>query len=126
MNTQDNILGKRVKELREQNHMSMDELAKKLGYKSRASIGRIENGETDLPVSKVRDLANIFAVRPAYLMGWDDRAKPDYYLNSDTAELAQEIYDDPKLCALFDAARDAKPDDLKMAADMLKKFKGSE
>ena len=47
----------------------------------------------------------------------------EYYLDEDTAKIAQEIYDNKDLRILFDAARDAKPQDLKMAADMLKRFK---
>lgn len=46
-----------------------------------------------------------------------------WYFSDDTARLAQEVHDNPDLRVLFDAARDSRPEDLKMAADMLKRFK---
>ena len=36
-----------------------------------------------------------------------------YYLDPETAEIAQEIYEDKELRALFDAARDISPEDMK-------------
>lgn len=49
----------------------------------------------------------------------------EYYTNPATAKIAQEIFDDPDLHALFDAARDSKPEDMKMAADLLRRLKGT-
>ena len=46
-----------------------------------------------------------------------------YYLNHETAEIAQKVFDDPNYRILFDAAQDAKPEDLLMAAEMLRRFK---
>lgn len=48
-----------------------------------------------------------------------------YYTNQEAAEIAQAIFDDNNLHALFDAARNSKPEDLKMAADLLKRLKGT-
>jgi hypothetical protein len=50
---------------------------------------------------------------------------PTYYTNPETAKVAQEIFDDPDLHALFDAARNSKPESLKAAAAMLKTLKGT-
>ena len=46
-----------------------------------------------------------------------------YYINPETARIAQQIYDDPDLHALFDAASDSDPEDMQMAADLLKRLK---
>lgn len=48
---------------------------------------------------------------------------PVYYTDPETAQIAQEVFDDPDLRMLFSAARDAKPADIKLAADMLRRFK---
>lgn len=48
---------------------------------------------------------------------------PVYYTDPETARIAQEVFDNPDLRMLFSAARDAKPEDIKLAADMLKRFK---
>lgn len=48
---------------------------------------------------------------------------PVYYTDPETARIAQEVFDNPDLRMLFSAARDAKPEDIKLAADMLRRFK---
>lgn len=65
-------IGERIRELRLKNSFTMDELAKRVGYNSRASISRVEHGETDLPLSKVKDFAKALGTSSAYLMGWTD------------------------------------------------------
>lgn len=46
-----------------------------------------------------------------------------YYGLKETQEIAQEIFDDKDLHALFDAARGSRPEDLKMAKDFLLRLK---
>ena len=46
-------LGTRIKRLRESKSMTQDELAQKMGYKSRSSINKIELDLSDLPQSKI-------------------------------------------------------------------------
>lgn len=64
-------IGDRVKLLREKKGMTQEELAKKLGYKSKSSVTHIERGR-DIPRSMVVKLADILDTTPAYLMGWED------------------------------------------------------
>ena len=55
----------------------------------------------------------------------DNPQHHEYYTNPETAKVAQQIFDDPDLHALFDAARDSKPEALKAAAVLLKTLKGT-
>jgi len=64
-------LYKRIKQRREELGMSQDELAKKLGYKSRSTIAKIEKGENDITQSKIAAFAKALNTTPSYLMGWD-------------------------------------------------------
>lgn len=117
--------GLRVRKYRTEREMTLQELADKCGYTSRASINKIENGEVDVPTSKVQLIADALGVSPLDLMG--KRDEPDsYYLNEETAQLAQQIYEDKDLRALFDAARDADPEALQAAQAMLKVLKRKE
>lgn len=59
----------RIKMRREELGLSQVELAKKLGYKSRSSINKIESGENDIPQSKIAAFAKALETTPAYLMG---------------------------------------------------------
>lgn len=67
-------IGDRVKLLRVSKGWTQDELAKKLGYKSKSSVAHIENGR-DIPRSMIVTLADILDTTPSYLMGWDDEKK---------------------------------------------------
>lgn len=65
-------IGDRIKVRRMQLGLSQEELAAKLGYKSRSTINKIELGINDITQSKVASIAKALDTTPAYLMGWDD------------------------------------------------------
>lgn len=46
-------------------------------------------------------------------------------MNPETAEIAQQLFEDKDLRVLFDAARDSSPEDLQMAAELLRRLKGA-
>ena len=125
-------IGRRIKAAREAAGLTQAELAAKLGYKSKSTINKIETGINDISQSKVEAFAAALGTTPAYLMGWDPSAEDDtseapaYYLNPETAKAAQEMLDNKELRVLFDAARDAKPEDLKTVYDMLMALKRKE
>lgn len=62
-------LKENIKMRREDLGLSQDELAKKLGYKSRSTIAKIESGENDIPQSKIKIFANALETTPSELMG---------------------------------------------------------
>lgn len=64
-------IGEKIKQKRIELNMSQDELAKKVGYKSRSSIQKIESAR-NLPLDKVEVMASALDCTPAYLMGWED------------------------------------------------------
>lgn len=65
-------IGHRIRESRLNAEMSQDELAKKVGYKSRSTINKIESGINDIARSKIVLIARALNTTPAYLMGWED------------------------------------------------------
>ena len=67
----DMTIGERIKQRRTELNMSQDELAKKVGYKSRSSIQKIECARS-LPLPKVEKMAYALDVSPSYLMGWQE------------------------------------------------------
>lgn len=58
-----------IKKYRKLKGMSQSELAKKTGYSSRSAISRIENGDIDLPQSKILLFAEALGVDVGELMG---------------------------------------------------------
>lgn len=68
-------IGNRIRKRREELEMSQDELAKRLGYKSRSSIAKIEKDGRELPQKKIASIANVLQTTPAYIMGWEQTQK---------------------------------------------------
>lgn len=64
-------IGIRIRTRREELGMSQDELAEKMGYKSRSTIAKIENGVNDVVQSNIVKFSNALNVSVAYLMGWE-------------------------------------------------------
>lgn len=62
----------RIRDLRIQQKLSQDDLAKALGYKDRSMITKIESGKVDISQTKIIDFARVLHTTPAYLMGWED------------------------------------------------------
>ena len=65
-------IGERVKERRLELGMTQEELADKVGFKTRASVSRLEGGDRNIPLSKLRKLAEVLETTVGYLMGMED------------------------------------------------------
>lgn len=74
--------GQRVRARREELGLTQEELATRLGYKSKSSINKIETGINNLPMSKVARFARALEIDPDLLMGWGDEPEesPQYDL----------------------------------------------
>lgn len=105
-------IGKRIRELREAQNLTQDELAKKCGYKSRSSINKIEL-QRDAPIKKLIPIAKALGITPEALLGWDTE---DESVNEIAAAIV--MHDEDK--ALLDAYHNA--DDL--TKQMVKKILG--
>ena len=101
-------VGERIKHRRLELEMTQEELAKRLGYKTRTAISNVEKGKEDLTTTRVSKFAEALGVSPGYLMGWDDPERVvqrtykrrfkhcdnDYILQLySTSELSQEEHD---------------------------------
>lgn len=68
-------VGERIRQRRLELELTQEELAKRLGYKTRTAISNVEKGKEDLTTTRVRKFADALGVTPEYLMGWDDPNK---------------------------------------------------
>ena len=65
-------VGDRILTMRKHLGWTQEELAKRMGYKSKSTINKIEMGINDIPQSKIVIFAKVLGTTPAYLMGWED------------------------------------------------------
>lgn len=68
-------IGQRVKLRREELGLSQEELAKRIGYKSKTSINKIELDFRNLTQSKIKAIADALDTTPSYIMGWDEETE---------------------------------------------------
>lgn len=75
---------------------------------------------------KAKKIADYFGVSVDYLMTGEEKEGDKYYLNDETAQVAQEIFENKELRALFDVQRNMEPEDLKALHQMALALKRKE
>ena len=68
------VLSVRIRQRREELGMSQEELAARMGYRSKSSITKIEKGINDIPQNKLEDFAAALETTTAWLLGLEAEA----------------------------------------------------
>ncbi len=124
------IFSKNLKYYMYINGKTQIDLINDLGF-NKSAVSTWCNG-TRLPrMDKVEQLARYFGIcRSDLIEEKSDRDQLEdehsYYTNPETAKIAQEIYENKDLSLLFDAAKDATPEDLQTVHTMLMALKKKE
>lgn len=66
-------VGERIRQKRIEKGWTQDDLRKRMGYTSRATIHYIESGRNDLTASKLKMIADVLGTTPSELLGVKDR-----------------------------------------------------
>ncbi len=119
--------------------MNSVELVKKICKERKIPISRLEkdcrfsNGyirklqEGKFPSDRLLVIAEYLNLPISYLMTGEEKEESStYYTNEETAAIAQDIFENKELRVLFDAARDAEPEDLTAVHSMLLALKRKE
>lgn len=109
----ENDMAKRIKDLRAQNHLTLEQVAQKVGVgKSTVrkwEIGMIANMRRD----KIAALADALNTTPAYLMGWSEHEYDEYYedpIGSDNDHLLEDILKRQKESRMIEGIRQNQTD----------------
>ena len=77
---------------------TQEDLAKRMGYKSKSTINKIELGINDIPQNKIKKFAEVLGTTPAHLMGWvevptdQDGNSPEEIKLSEGEQLLLELF----------------------------------
>lgn len=128
----------RIENLRKSRGISSQgKLEKELGF----SNGSISKWKTSMPTpERLQKLADFFGVSVEYLITGEERTidyvvrnengsevlVETYYLNEETKEIAQEIYENKALRMLFDVSRKASPERLMAYYNLIKAMQDTE
>ena len=104
---------------------SINRLEKELGF-ARSSISKFNTNKPS--IDKIQQIADLLKVSVDTLTGDNESVLSDkkYYINDETAEMADKIFHSRELRMLFDAAQDAAPEDLETVHSMLLALKRKE
>lgn len=77
---------------------------------------------------KLQKIADYFGVSLEYIRTGEQSEHESttgkkYYFSDETAEAAQELFDDPDLHALFSMAKDSGPENVRFVTEMLRRLK---
>ena len=106
-------IGQRIKQRRIELGMTQEELAHKMGYDSKTTINKIENGINDVTQSKIIAFSKALETSVAYLMGWDDN------LNKDAAILTVDLLSDQDAMNAMKKILELSKEDKKTIYDMI-------
>ena len=85
-------IGKNILSARKRLGITQEELAARVGYKTKSAINKIELGVRDLPQKKIAAFAEALDMTPGQLMGWDEKPAEDLQA---MGALAAEVIMDP-------------------------------
>ena len=78
-------IGERIKQRRLELGLTQEELAKRIGNKTRAAVCRVEKDKEDLTSERIRKYADALECTPAFLVGWEEekeQAAKDMLVNA--------------------------------------------
>lgn len=113
------------KSLMEQKGVSASDVAKATGITA-STFTMWKQGKISPNSQKMIKIADYFGVPVEYLVTGEMPAGEGYYIDEETAKTAQALFENKDMRLLFDAARDASPEDLQMVAQLLERLKRKE
>lgn len=119
------MIGTNIKRLRELRGLSQSELASKLGISDK-TVSSWEINRTEPKIGMIEKLCCVLECRKTDIIGGESSSDDGYYVSSDTKDVADAILNNKDLRLLFDAAKDASPEDLKTVHTMLLALKKKE
>lgn len=112
--------------LRDDRGMKDADVARETGI-TKSTFSDWKNGRSKPKDAKLKKIADLFGVSVEYLRtGEEDNNTEKYYINDETAQVAQEIFENKELRALFDVQKDMAPDDLRALHNMALALKRKE
>ena len=115
-------VGQNIADLRRQLGWTQEELARRMGYKSKSTINKIELGINDIPQSKIVKFAEVLGTSPSRLMGWLDDEEQNK--NDQLARLVVKLRSDPELLDTVLCLVDLPPEQFAAVRQMLSAFRG--
>lgn len=121
------IMAKNIQYYMDKYQKTRQDMCEALGVKYTTFTDWVK-GNSYPRIDKIELMANYFGISKSDLV---EEKSPDadnapYYLNDETREIAQEVFENPELRSLFHVARDIPPERLRAHIDFMKSLKEQE
>ena len=110
----------RIKELCRSYGIAITKLEQKLGF-AKGSLSKIDRFKPSS--ERVQKLADFFGVTPTYILTGEHEG---YYLNPETAQIAQEMFEDSDMRTLYDLKAKMGEERFKAHIELMRKLYAEE
>ena len=100
--------GERIRKMRMELGITQEELATRMGYVSKSTITRIEQGTRDIPQNKIVKFAEALNTTPAVLMGWIEEKEGKK--NDALGDIVDKLRKDEGLLSMVDKLSKLSPE----------------
>lgn len=121
-------IAENIKKIREQYGLTQAELGEIAGVSDKA-VSTWENGTAEPRMGAIQKIAEHFNITKGSIVDDTDQTSGQqggYYIDAETAALAQAAYEDPDLRILLKAKEDLSADDLNVVINMIKALQAKE
>ena len=108
----------RIKAICKERKIPLSRLERACGF-ANGYIGQLKKGS--LPDDRLVKISDYLGVTPEYIQ--TGTVSEQYYINPDTAKIAQWIFDNRDMRLLFESAKGNSPENLRLAAELLERMK---
>lgn len=117
-------IGNKLDTLLKERGMTVTELARRVDVAPTTIYSIIQRNNKKVDIDVLIKIARILGVNTEYFSDSNDEPSYDteYYLNQQTAEMAEFLMHNPEYKVLFDASRKVKPEDIEKALTALGLF----
>ena len=101
-------IGANIRRRREELGLSQEELADRVGYKTKSAVNKIEQGVNEVRQNKIVVFANALETTPAVLMGWvkEEEGKKNDVLR----DIVNKLREDEGLLSMVDKLSKLSPE----------------
>ena len=112
-------MGDRIHNKRLECNLTMEQLGEKVGVQKSAINKWEKNIVQNLKRDVIAKLSEALKCDPVWLMYGEEKEEEHYYLDEQSREMAQWLFDNPEYKVLFDASRNVKPEDIQFVKDFI-------
>ena len=117
-------IGENIRRLRIARGLTQEELAQRVGYTSKSTINKIEQGVNELTQNKIAKFAEALSTSPSVIMGWVSEETSQ--MNEEMVGVVMAMRKDKELLSMFTRIKKLDAAKRQVVMSLLDAFEASE